>query len=294
MWSLWLAAFLALVGLSLSMTSRTEALVAQNVLDKTQAGLCADAALARGSLELFRPEGPAWPLDGSLIPWQRGGCRAWIRIFNEGGKIDLNAAPEELLQGVLQKAGADEEKSLRLARAIEDWRDPDSIPLPQGAEREAYESMGAVFLPRNGPFLSVAEAALVLGMDDALFSRLEPALTVYSGASGVDLNAAPQEVLELLPESTPELVQEILEKRKEAFLEGRLPSMAIFGPLSRHHFASSDIAFSISVAVQEGRAREGKTLVLRPEPSESAPFRALALRPGLPPWAQAVLGEERR
>ena len=47
---------------------------------------------------------------------------------------------------------------------------------------------------KDGPFKSVDELRLVLGMTDEIFAAVEPSLTVFSGQSGVNLQHASAQV----------------------------------------------------------------------------------------------------
>jgi general secretion pathway protein K len=69
---------------------------------------------------------------------------------------------------------------------VQDWRDSDDIPHPNGAEADTYRRAGLTWLPRNGPFRSSDELARVYGMTDALYRKLEDAVTVYSGRNFPD------------------------------------------------------------------------------------------------------------
>src|SRR5207253_5618250 len=81
-----------------------------------------------------------------------------------------------------------------LADAIEDWTDTDDDPRPHGAERDWYRARTPPCIPRNGPFTSPAELALVRGIDAAVLARLLPYVTV-AGEHAVNPNTASREVL---------------------------------------------------------------------------------------------------
>jgi len=81
-----------------------------------------------------------------------------------------------------------------LADALADWADADDAPRPRGAEREWYLAQTPPLVPRNAPFASVGELALVRGIDAAVLTRLRPFVTV-AGEHAVNPNTASREVL---------------------------------------------------------------------------------------------------
>ena len=82
-----------------------------------------------------------------------------------------------------------------------DWRTPVSdadVHRLHGTTDDEYDAAGRAYRPRHGPFQSVDELNLVLGMTPALYARLKPALTVYSRSEQADLSVAPPEVVHAL------------------------------------------------------------------------------------------------
>ena len=71
-----------------------------------------------------------------------------------------------------------------LAARVADWRDPDDLSRPNGAERLDYASAGNGEVIGNRPFHSVDELSSVLDFPEALAPCLAPALTVF-GVSGL-------------------------------------------------------------------------------------------------------------
>jgi general secretion pathway protein K len=122
-----------------------------------------------------------WVPDGRKYPYAIGAAKLEIRVFDESGKIDLNTASPELLAKLLAAASVDPEHASGLAAAIVDYRDEDSLLQPGGAEQDDYRGANLPYGPKNAPYESVAEVQRVLGMDNALYQKLAPVLTVYSG-----------------------------------------------------------------------------------------------------------------
>jgi len=88
------------------------------------------------------------------IDFDRGTYR--VRIFDEGGKLDVNRATEEQWGLLL-----DDE---RLAAAVMDWIDEDDETRPDGCESFYYQGLTPSYSARNGAVTSVEELGLVRGM----------------------------------------------------------------------------------------------------------------------------------
>ncbi len=146
---------------------RGEALAARNALSLAQARAAADGAVERMAFELSRPRNIAdvWQPDGAAHVWQDGEARFAVSAVDESARIDLNAAPEPLLKGLLQNVGGlDADTAQHVVEAIEDWRDADDLRRPNGAEDADYRAAGRKYGPANAPFSSVGELQRVLGM----------------------------------------------------------------------------------------------------------------------------------
>ena len=149
------------------------------------------------------PEPDTWPVDGTPVAWPSpGGGRVIVAVQDEGGRIDLNTANDALLTGLLVSAGLERAEAQALTDAIRDFTDADDIARAAGAEATAYRAAGLAWEPKNAPFQAPEELLQVLGMSQALYVRIAPALTIWSGQEGVDPNVAPPEVLAALPPGT--------------------------------------------------------------------------------------------
>ena len=148
-----------------------------------------------------------WRTDGTFYGWRFGGGAARISIQDEAGKIDLNRAPDELIQGLFVAIGVEEAEAQARTAAITDFRDPDDLTHVGGAEDEDYRAAGLAYGPKNAPFEAVAELQQVLGMSREVYARAAPALTVHSRSKGVDVTKAPPDVLRALPGVDPAAIQ---------------------------------------------------------------------------------------
>src|SRR5262249_5217354 len=135
------------------------------------------------------------PVDGTPFTIDFAGRRVAMRAEDQAGKIDLNDAQEALLRRLLVAVGVDVLSADALVDKILDWREAGTGRRFNGAKAADYRDAGFAYGPRGGPFASVAELRLVMGVTPPLYARLVPSLTVYSQTPWVDPQFAPPDVL---------------------------------------------------------------------------------------------------
>ncbi len=197
---LWVVALLTIVATGLSASVRSELRVVSNTADLLQAQYATESGVELAAMNLMYPQSVRWPADGSVREIDIGTAKLRIATWDETGKVDLNHAPAALLAGLLMTAGIETGQADLLVDAILDWRDSDDFQRLNGAEESDYRIAGLDYGPRDAPFETVDELRFVLGMTEALFAEIEPALTVYSGHSGVNVNAASPQVSQAIAE----------------------------------------------------------------------------------------------
>jgi general secretion pathway protein K len=227
---LWVVMLLSVIALSLSASTRSEVRTVGNRVEAARAQAFAEAGVNRAILALLTTD-PAerWVADGRIYDMAFVGQRVQVLIQDERGKIDLNTGTAELLRGLFAASGLTAEESDALTDAILDWRDEDDLRRLNGAEDADYRDAGLPYGAKNAPFDTVEELQQVLGMTLALFSRVEPALTVYSQQAGVDMTTAPAEVLRALPGMDPDAVEAILAARVAGAQQGAKSEPAVAG-----------------------------------------------------------------
>lgn len=111
--------------------------------------------------------------------------------------------------GLMQALGVAKGEAQRIAEALADWIDGDTIPNPQGAEDDAYARRDPAYRTANTFVGDVSELRVIAGMTPALYALLRPhvcALPV-SDLSPIDINtltpAQAPLVAMLLPERLP-------------------------------------------------------------------------------------------
>ncbi|HEY0633949.1 MAG TPA: hypothetical protein VGE00_01100 [Gammaproteobacteria bacterium] len=187
----WLVALLAVMALSLTTLQRGETAVTGNLIESAKAGAAAQAGIQLALLDLSRPlAARQLSSDGALHETVFDDATLWISVVDEAGKIDLNFASGPLLDALLRAAELENElERAHLVDAILDWRDSDELRRLHGAEVAEYQAAGLRHQPRNAPFQSVEELALVLGMSAPLYHRIAPGVTIFSGASTIHQDA---------------------------------------------------------------------------------------------------------
>ena len=260
---LWTLLLLSLIAVGFLALTRTEVRLARNAVENARAEALADAGVYRGIQALLaadtgvvfgeeleqvlegrpalrqalvnRPEVQArllerprpaddWRFDGTVYEWTFDGAEVRISIQDEGGKIDLNAAPDELLRGLFRSVGLDDDAAAALVDIIADFRDPDDLRHLHGAEDADYAAAGLPHGAKDAPFATLDELHQVIGMTRGLYDSVVPALTVYSEAETIDPRTAPRAALMALPDTTAEQVDELLKLRAEVG-EDSLPGL---------------------------------------------------------------------
>ena len=216
--ALWLTVLLTVLASGFAFSMRSEALAVRNAVSLARARALADGAVERTAFELMRPQiTGAWKDDGQSHAWADGDASIVATAVDETARIDINSAPDPLIKSLLMSVGGmDDASSTALVDAIGDWRDPDDLRRPNGAEAPEYQAAGLKYVPANAPFETVFEVSRVLGMTQAVFQRIAPLITVYSHQAGINPKTASRDVLLALPNATSDMVDAYLQQRANA------------------------------------------------------------------------------
>lgn len=190
---LWMLVLLAFLASSYSAGTRTGAYLTRNLEFSARAEALADAGIYRTLWELLRLDvDPRLRTDGTVYEWVFGEGRVRFSVHDEAGKVDLNAAPKELLERLFVAAGIDAPSARALAEAVSAFRD---------GEEEGGDSGGGLaprppdrFATQAQGFRTVDSVQQVLGMSAARFARIRPLITVYTGMTEPDVVVAPAAV----------------------------------------------------------------------------------------------------
>ena len=176
--------------------------------------LRAEEAMRAAIEQIAALTGPAGPLRPSSTVVVLGTTAVEMSFTDEISRIDLNNAPIELLTGIFRVVGVEANEARRYAARIIDWRDDDDQLVEEGgAEVTAYRAGGRLDGPRNGPFMHVAELALVLGVPKNVAAAVAPYVTVASGSEMVNPLLADPPVLMAIPGLKEDQVRQFLEDR---------------------------------------------------------------------------------
>jgi general secretion pathway protein K len=208
---LWLVAALAALAVIFSayLSSSARALALNDSALETEALVSAGVELAAYQLQLAGKD--ARPSQGSFRA-RLNGSEFAVTFVSEAARVDLNAAPKELLANLLAVLGATQDDARQFADRIVGWRTK-ATPERVGNEDALYLAAGRSYTPRQAPFAHVNELGLVLGLPPALVERALPFVTVFSGAPGVDPLSASPEVIAALPGMTPLALKQFLSDR---------------------------------------------------------------------------------
>lgn len=213
---LWACTLLAILLGGYAALARTEGLQARYEFAQAQAHYAAEAGLMQAVYGLQDPIAKRrWVGDGRTYTFHYDHATIAISAIDEGGKVDINAASPEVLQGLFHAAGLDPAKARALADQVVDWRNPSDLPSQGDTPDAAYQAAGRRYGPRHGPFATIEELQMVLGMTPALYRRIAPVITIWAGAASPDPNTAPALALAAIPGMTPEKQQEIEAARQK-------------------------------------------------------------------------------
>ncbi|MCX7097267.1 MAG: type II secretion system protein GspK [Methylococcales bacterium] len=211
---LWILSLLTIMAGSFALSMRREAAITEGIKNNAQALAVAESGIAMAEMMLLNPdEAKRWRTDGSIYEIDSGAAKVRVRLLSEMGKIDINHANQALLEALVNNAQALDDKKGNVVSAILDWRDKDDLIRLNGAEKDEYKEAGLSYAPRNKSFQSIEELQLVLGMEKELYYGLEPLITVYSRQPQVTKEQAAKEVLLVLPNVDPALIDEYVAAR---------------------------------------------------------------------------------
>jgi general secretion pathway protein K len=267
---LWGIALIAAAIVAIGMMTRSESLIARNALENARARHAAEAGVQLALHRLLSYSRGAHRFDGMPETWQDGTTAVALAIQDEEGKIDLNVAPFALILGALRSAGASPPDALAIACAIVARR---GYVDPQCVEGDTPPPAIA-----PGLLVAVEEARRLFGVDETLYRRLAPLVTVFSGSAAIDPRVAPRDVLIAVPTLSPGFVDSYL-GRRALWRDGAGPE-GLGDMRDRRFFAiSTGRTFAISArATTAGGARHSAEMVVRLTHRADQPYAVLAWR----------------
>jgi len=137
--------------------------------------------------------GEAWAQTMPPIDVPGGRITGHLRELN--GCLNVNALvrnglPEAVTRARFERLVDELRLNRDLVDALTDWVDPDTVPLPRGAEDNAYMARSPGYRAANQAMIDLSELRLVRGIDEDVFERLSPHLCTLPVGSPINLNTA--------------------------------------------------------------------------------------------------------
>jgi general secretion pathway protein K len=187
------------------------------------------------------------PSRGDFI-FNFAGVDIQVAFCSEAARIDLNAAPKQLLAGLFTILGARPLDADIYADRVVDWRTVASKDQP--LDGPSYGRTRPAFGMRGAKFPHVDELVAVSNLPPALVQRTLPFVTVYSGRPQINVSDAAPEVIAALPGMTADRVKAVQEQRR-AEPENKQALMRLLG--TAQQYATTDASRAIRVNVQFAR-----------------------------------------
>jgi general secretion pathway protein K len=271
-------AMLGVLGAEFAYSMRLEASAVRGYKDGITAGHLAEAAVAQAMRELLAD----WAFVGgdengdltfytrerlAIAPPSRrevalGPGHFSYRLRDEEALLNLNTAQPGRLEVMLDSLGLQRAQRDQIVDSIQDWRDANDVPRPNGAESDYYSKLPVPYRARNANLEATAELLQIRGITPALFygvdgrSGLAEAVTVRT-LGQVNLNTAGPLVLRALGLSDAE-VTTVIQTRKDT------PYTLVPGPFAGRGFAITTRTFRVyAEGIVHGRVAARITAVLR-------------------------------
>ncbi|WP_026148035.1 type II secretion system minor pseudopilin GspK [Robiginitomaculum antarcticum] len=153
------------------------------------------ASPAQMNAGLNAPEPIIFPLDNGVMTLSvRDGsqCLSLTQMNRGNGRRNFRQ--------LLEVMGVPTSQAAQMTSAVADWQDPDSAPLPGGAEDGYYLALDPPYRTANTPMSSPQELRAVRGFDAALVSRLRPYICARPdpAQSRINLNTLTADYVPLL------------------------------------------------------------------------------------------------
>ena len=260
---LWVLTLLSVIVGEFCHAMRTEVNITRNFKEETQSYYIAMAGVNRAIAELIRNETMSqkarypdseeeeeeirWRVNTDIPAIYFGDGQFEVKIGNESGKVDINRADARLLRMMLNGFDLEDSDKDVIVDSILDWRDKNSLHRLNGAEDDYYRSLPEPYECKDDDFDCVEELLLVRGVTAEIFyGGLRDMVTVYqgkdsryrrasrrtrrAGVNKININAASSPMLRSLPQMTDDLVQDIIEYRKEDDFKSLTELPPIVGP----------------------------------------------------------------
>jgi general secretion pathway protein K len=246
--------------------------------DRLQSEALGSAAIELTAYQLTATTAQSRPTRGAF-DFHMANADIAVSFQSEAARIDLNAAPKELLAGLFIALHEAPDSAANYADRIIGWRTPPSddqgASLPTQATDTGYAARTVRFFHSN-------ELSLVPGLPKAVAERALPFVTVYSGRRQINVADAPAEVLAALPGITKDSLNAVLAQRR-ASADGQT-LLQLLGPAQS--FATTEgsnaTRLTIRIAYDDGH-RSSSEVVILPFEGGTEPYSILSWHDELEP-----------
>jgi general secretion pathway protein K len=299
---LWVLTLLTVIVGEFCHSMRIEVNITRNFKEMTQSYYIAVAGLNQAISELITnrdkqftatPQNDElndeirWRINAEIPAISFGTGQFKVRIDNESGKVNLNRADKGLLKMMLSRFDLEDTDKDIIVDSILDWRDKNNFHRINGAENDYYLSLPDPYQCKNGDFDSVEELLLVRGVTlENFYGGFKDMLTIYQdkavekkqnakkkSQSKININASPLQLLLSLPLMTDDLVQSLMEYRKEEDIKSMadlipILGMEVYQAISPFITLESSRYFTIKSvgSIQENRVKRGIQAVVKIDP----------------------------
>jgi general secretion pathway protein K len=273
---LWILASLATLASIYSVYAVSTVASSHVADDRVQAEASIRAGVEMAVFQLLAVPEPVRPSHGAF-DLRVGRTRVAVRFQSEAARIDLNAAPTDLLAGLFTAVGVDLTHAKTYTDRVIGWRTkPNTDAVSK--EEKLYAEEGVRYPPRQAQFDDALELSLLPGLPEPVVERVLPFVTVFSGRPGIDVTNADPTVLSALPGMTPEILGAFLKARANDSGD-RAALLALLGPARTYAAADGSKAVRAAVAVAfDNGSRVHAEVVVRLQDRGDEPYDLLYWR----------------
>ncbi len=226
--------------------------------DRLQSEALVSAAIELAAYQLTAATAQSRPTRGAFN-FHMANADIAVTFQSEAARIDLNAAPKELLAGLFIALHATPDSAANYADRIVGWRTP---PSNDQGSALATQATATEYAAREARFFHSNELSLVPGLPMAVAERALPFVTVYSGRRQVNVAEAAAEVLAALPGITKDSLNAVLAQR-QASGDGQT-LLQLLGPAQSYATTEGSNAtrLTIQIAYDNGHQSRSEVVIL--------------------------------
>lgn len=286
---IWVVGLLALQATLINGNVRDAVLLAEN-----EAAIVRGEALVRAGAEvavsrlLAKDARAKWVADGRSYDANIAGQRVVLQLSDERTRINLNLADEAHLTRLFHNVSGSAREGEKLAKRFLAWRKGET---QTGANTTRSEFATASETQQKGNkqtdtaqrrLQDAADVGRVLQLDPLAFRRLMSLVTVHGADAKINPLLAPDAVLRTLPEISPEVLEDLLGKRRLGQVDLNVIEAALSPARDRLDFSNGTILrLRIEVAGKDPLAMGGAEIILQTGVDAAAPYRVLAWVPSI-------------